>query len=236
MEQSAPEWGTPFPRNIVVVLFQEPTSRSEKQHAIDAIQGIVVGGAPIGKGGFYYVRITDDGTSRPLFRAIQTLKSFPQVESASPELPDISPLGQDSAALARGDTSRPPVPSQTAFPGDSTFTVGSPDYPRSQLLYYRNVISIAFDDTTSGTTVRRILQQYQATIIGGVSGPAADPEYIVAIPDPGPSLVAVDSVVAKLGAEQGVKRVTKTNYRTPIRIRGASPRGTLGSGAPASGC
>ena len=94
VEQSAPEWSTPFPRNIVLIMFREQASRGEKQQAIDAVAGVVVGGAPLGKGGYYYVRIKDDGTSRPLFRAIEKLKSFRQVESATPELPDVSPLGR----------------------------------------------------------------------------------------------------------------------------------------------
>jgi hypothetical protein len=87
MVRSSSEWAFPFPRNTVQLLFREETSRVEKQRAVDAIRGVVVGGAPIGRGGFYFVRISDDGTSRPLFRAIQTLRSFPQVESASPVLP-----------------------------------------------------------------------------------------------------------------------------------------------------
>jgi hypothetical protein len=222
MEESAPEWSTPFPRNIVVVMFQEPAARDEKQRAVDAIQGVVVGGARLGKGGYYYIRVQDDGTSAPLFRAIRKLKSFPQVQFATPELPDISPLGHESGAPAQGDTSRPLLPDQPNLPGDSTFTVESLDYPRSELLYYRNIVSIAFFDTTSGTTIRGLLQQYKATIIGGVPGPAADPEYIVQIPDPGPTLVAINSVVASLGAEAGVKRVRKLYYRTPIRFRGSS--------------
>lgn len=89
MEQSAPEWGAPFPRNIVLVMFREEASRHQKQQAIDAINGVVVGGTPLSKGGVYYVRIPDDGTSRPLFRAIKKLRSFRQVELASPELPEV---------------------------------------------------------------------------------------------------------------------------------------------------
>jgi fervidolysin-like protein len=92
MVDSAPEWSAPFPKNIVIVMFQERASRDEKQHAIDAVQGVVVGGVPLRKGGYYYIRIPDDGTSRPLFRAIKKLKSFPQVELASPELPPLTPL------------------------------------------------------------------------------------------------------------------------------------------------
>lgn len=95
MEKDAPEWSAPFPRNIVLLMFQERTTRDEKQHAIDAIHGLVVGGAPLRRGGYYYVRIRDDGTSRPLFRAIEKLKSFPQVQLATPELPDVSPLGRN---------------------------------------------------------------------------------------------------------------------------------------------
>lgn len=96
MEPPGVEWPRPFPRNIVVVLFREETARVEKQRAIDTIQGVVVGGEPIGRGGFYYVRIPDDGTSQPLFRAIETLKSLPQVETASPVLPAADPLKHNS--------------------------------------------------------------------------------------------------------------------------------------------
>jgi len=90
MEPPNAEWGAPFPRNIVLVGFTDQASREQKQQAIDAISGVVVGGAPIYRGGAYYVRIPDDGTSRSLFRAIKKLRSFPQVELASPDLPEMS--------------------------------------------------------------------------------------------------------------------------------------------------
>jgi hypothetical protein len=89
MEQPTPEWGAPFPRNIVLVGFKWQASRQQKQEAIDAINGVVVGGTPISPGGVYYVRIPDDGTSRPLFRAIKKLRSLPQVKLASPDLPEL---------------------------------------------------------------------------------------------------------------------------------------------------
>lgn len=87
MSPPTPEWGAPFPRNLIRLGFRDRATREEKQAAIDAIHGIVVGGAPIYRGGAYYVRIQDDGTSRPLFRAIKKLRSMPQVELASPDLP-----------------------------------------------------------------------------------------------------------------------------------------------------
>ena len=210
MEQSAPEWSTPFPRNIVLVMFREQTSRDEKQRAIDAIHGVVVGGAPLGKGGVYYVRVPDDGTSRPLFRAIEKLKEFPQVELASPELPAIGP---ERSAPALGDTSRPSLPGKANLPHDSTFTVEAPDIPRAECLYYRNIVGIIFDDTTSGVTIRSVLRRYRGTIIGGSP---SDAEYIVLIPDPGPTYAAVDSVATQLYAEPGVLIARKVYYRTPI--------------------
>ena len=219
MEEAAPEWSAPFPRNIVVVMFQEQASRDEKQRAVDAIDGVVVGGARLGKGGYYYIRVHDDGTSAPLFRAIRTLKSFPQVESATPELPDISPLGHESGAPAQGDTSRPAVRSLSNLPLDSTFTVEAPDLPRAQGLYYRNIVAIIFDDTTSSTTIRGLLSRYAGTIIGGNPGD----EYVVRIPDPGPTFAALESIVTQLYAEPGVALARKVYYRTPVYLNGRPP-------------
>src|SRR5882672_545495 len=90
------------------------------------------------------------------------------------------------------DTSRPPLPTSPNLPSDSTVTVEGPGYHRSDLLYYRNIVGIVFDDTTSGTTIRDLLRRYRATIVGGVPGPAGDPEFIVRVPDPGRTFVAVD--------------------------------------------
>lgn len=83
------------------------------------------------------------------------------------------------------DTARPPVPPLPNLPSDSTFTVESPRYPRSQLLYYRNIVGVTFDDSTSGTTIRGLFGRYSATVIGGVPGPV-EPEYLLQVPDPGP--------------------------------------------------
>jgi len=82
-----------------------------------------------------------------------------------------------------GDTTRPPLPAQPNLPVDSTFTVEAPDLPREAALYYRNIVGIVFDDTTGGTSIRRLLTRYAGTIVGGNP---ADTEYIVSIPDPVP--------------------------------------------------
>ena len=122
-------------------------------------------------------------------------------------------------AVAVADTSRPKVPPLPNLPSDSAFTVEGPGHPRSELLYYRNIVGLVFHDTTSGQTIRDLLERYSASIIGGVPGPAGPPTYIIQIPDPGPTFGAVDSVVARLGAETGVVRASMVHYRTPIRLK-----------------
>lgn len=79
-------WGTPFMRGIVVVRFRQGATVRERQQAIDAVNGVVVGGKAVGDGeGFYLVRIPSDpdpGQSL-MFAAIARLKSMPQVQVAA---------------------------------------------------------------------------------------------------------------------------------------------------------
>jgi hypothetical protein len=89
--RSSPEWGAPFPRDLIVLAFKEDATQRERQQAVDAVGGEVIGGEHIDRGGYYYVRIRSDGTADALFRAITKLKTFPTVDLASPELPPVSP-------------------------------------------------------------------------------------------------------------------------------------------------
>ena len=91
MVASAPWNPAPFARNLVLVTFKENTPQASKQAAIDAIGGQVVGGNRSGNGGIYYVTIVDDGTPTPLFNAINTLKTFPDVEIARAEALALAP-------------------------------------------------------------------------------------------------------------------------------------------------
>lgn len=120
----------------------------------------------------------------------------------------------ESQATGGADTSRPALPKTMQLPLDSTRTVARPGVARTDALYYRDIVGAIFDDTTSGLTVQRLLGRYHGTIIGGVPGGF---EYIVRIPDPGPSFDALESIVARFNAEVGVALVSKVYYRwTPI--------------------
>jgi hypothetical protein len=75
-----------FPRDIVLLIFKNGTSIEQKQAAIDLVDGEVIGGAPPkipGIEGVYVVRVPDDGTSRPLMRAIDALEALPQILAAT---------------------------------------------------------------------------------------------------------------------------------------------------------
>lgn len=173
IEQPGPDWPRPFPRNIVVVLFQEGTSRAEKQRTVDAIRGVVVGGAPIGKGGFYYVRIRDDGTSRTLFRAIETLKSFPQVETAGPVLPPSDPVQENPR---RSDTIWPVL---TSIPDLDTSRVVQ---LQDTFLVFRTDINLRFKAGISDSTKRAFFSRHAMSVVGVTQSGM----FYVRIPDPGP--------------------------------------------------
>lgn len=71
-----------YPRDIVWVVFVPESTVSERQAAVAAIGGRVVGGQAVTQHGFYYVQIVGDSTDTPLWRAISELESLPQVERA----------------------------------------------------------------------------------------------------------------------------------------------------------
>jgi hypothetical protein len=80
-----------IPRNIVILIFHDEATLPQRQLAVDAVNGEVVGG---GWGTHYVVRIKDDGTLGPLDRAIDTLKRQAAVKSASADLAVAFPGGE----------------------------------------------------------------------------------------------------------------------------------------------
>lgn len=75
----------PYPRDIIWLWFRDDAPQSERQAAVDQINGEVVGGSYVRPGGIYYVRICQDGTTGPLHEAIATLRTLPQVKLATPD-------------------------------------------------------------------------------------------------------------------------------------------------------
>lgn len=76
-----------FLRNTLVLLFKPGASAAARDSAVNAVHGSVVGGILLtADDGVYMVKIPDDGTDGPLFRAIDVLSALPQVLHAGPEL------------------------------------------------------------------------------------------------------------------------------------------------------
>ena len=118
------------------------------------------------------------------------------------------------------DTARPVVPDSIVPPANALTVISttSPDY-----VYYRNVFSVSFDDTTSGVTVRAFMANFNAQIIGGyaVGGPLAG--YVIEVPDPGDTWAAVDSVQDLMHNYPGVRVAGSVNNGSPLRLRGRYP-------------
>ena len=73
-------------RNVVRVKFKAGTPQADRQAAIDAIDGEVIGGRPAPPNvaeGTYYVRIQGDDTGRAAVDAADYLEALPQVRNAS---------------------------------------------------------------------------------------------------------------------------------------------------------
>src|SRR5512143_52699 len=118
---------------------------------------------------------------------------------------------RSGTAATQADTTRPPMPTELNLPQDSVLTVapsGDPD-----VLYYRNVVGIAFVENASGPAVRAVLRKYHAVIIGGdpYEGPWGG--YIVRIPDPGPSMDALGLLLSRIEAEAAVAEASWITYR-----------------------
>jgi len=75
----------PFTRGVVNVRFQLSASRRERQAAIAAVHGVVVGGRRFHGGdgdGIYIIRLASTTTNADLFAAMDTFKRMPQVRYA----------------------------------------------------------------------------------------------------------------------------------------------------------
>ncbi len=74
---NSPHMAGRFPRNVLWVIFDRSATQEEIQAAIDFAGVEVIGGDPVLRA--YLVRVQDDGTTYPLFKAREKLESLPQV-------------------------------------------------------------------------------------------------------------------------------------------------------------
>lgn len=82
-DSSYTDAGAGYLKRVVTVLFQPGATQSQRQAAVNAVNGSVIGGLPISGGeGYYDLLIQDDGSGTQLQQAIQLLKSLPQVKAA----------------------------------------------------------------------------------------------------------------------------------------------------------
>jgi hypothetical protein len=88
-------------RDIVIVDFELGATAAERQAALNAVGGIVVGGQRYPENpshGTYFVRVTG-GTPSSLLRAVTILQDLPQVSFAGPW--ELTPLDLESSRQAR---------------------------------------------------------------------------------------------------------------------------------------
>jgi hypothetical protein len=73
-------------RDIVLVRFAASATRAERQTAVDAVEGIVVGGRRFDKDGdgLYLVKLPSDTSNNRLFAAVATLRRLATIRWAMP--------------------------------------------------------------------------------------------------------------------------------------------------------
>jgi hypothetical protein len=129
--------------------------------------------------------------------------------------PPISRPAQSGQSPA--DTTAPAIPSTLNLPEHEPLLVASTTNPA--VLYYRNVVLLAFADTTRGATIRAVLNRFHATVIGGAHYVGTRGAYVTLIPDPGRTMSALDSVLQRLEREPGVEEASSITYKDVIKQR-----------------
>ena len=231
-------------RNFVEIVFHDTTSGPTVLDVFARYGAQVAGGYPRLRG--YIVQVPDPGpTYTALDSLLALLRSEPAIRNALQYVfsepyrnpgrypDDDSQLRGMRAPLARGcerglygpdtvvvcvvdtaaDTGRPAVPNGFA-PPDSSQALFFALPGDTRVLILRDFIHLEFDDSTAGTRVHSILQEYSAEVAGGFPSTGT---YVVRIPDPGPSYSSLESIMAAIRLESGVRGVYRYVYQEPIR-------------------
>ncbi len=149
-------------------------------------------------------------------KGILSTAEFVSPCAVRPVLRDTLSMAGCADHIAQGDTSRPRLPKSAALPDDSTRTLPSPFGTAER--YYRDIVGVMFDDTTSGRTIRAIMTKYHAVIVaGGVASP--HPVYYLQVPDPGRTYAAIDSLARAIRSESGVFSTYVPQWRGRLKLR-----------------
>lgn len=155
-----PRLNGPYPRGVLTLSFTPGATREDRQSAIDAVSGRVIGGRTV----FYYVVIPEDGTAEPIWAAVDKLNGLPHVSRAGPDL------------LTQGLVSQQEVPevppSGFLIPADSVtrlyaFTNAIWTHPRMSGPYPRNIIQLFFTRSSTREERQSAIDMVDGRVIGG---------------------------------------------------------------------
>ena len=210
-----------YHRHLVGVMFDDSTSGITIHAVLLKYQATIVGGFP-GRGtrGAYMLQVPDTVTTyRGLQDLINQIGSEVGVDYAfgTTWRGKLVPRDRHPVDGMASDTTRPVMPTTTNWPLESPLLVTVPYNP--SLKNFRDVFGIEFDTSTSGTMIRAFLVRFNAVIIGGYGQGTSAPTYVVRVPDPGTTFQAVDSLVAVMGAYNGVRQARAMNYEGSLRLK-----------------
>jgi hypothetical protein len=131
---------------------------------------------------------------------------------------------QFQATVSTYNPVAPPIPNNMKYSYDSTIVVTRPGDTIS--VFFRNIFSVRFDDTTSGATINSFFSRYQATIIGGST---AAGHYYIRVPDPGPSWAAYEALALTMLNEAGVDYASPMTFRSGAQFDARFPTDGPGS-------
>lgn len=85
--------------------------------------------------------------------------------------------------------------------------------------FYRTFISVVFQPSASPGSIRVFLSKYQAVVVGGASYPGPLGAYVIELPDPGPTLAALDGLVRSVAKEPAVRNADRLYHSVPMSTR-----------------
>jgi hypothetical protein len=119
---------------------------------------------------------------------------------------------------------RPSIPNNVDPPDDSLYVLLNPSNPKNQI--YRRLGQVSFLPSATDSIVLAFFAEFGATVVGGVPDIQM---YYIQFPDPGPTLQSLDSVLTRMRAFPGVRRLAGLSRTLPPgRVEGRAPSDGVG--------